>query len=134
MLRWIFSLIILLNIGFSARVLQPEKTLSISAPTLKWQFGGCTSWCQTGWYSSPVVADLDENGSMEIIAGAYSFFILNGVDGSLKQSAIASPSGARIWPDIALADLENDGDVEIIVAYGGGYVRVFEIGERPTEL
>jgi hypothetical protein len=126
MIRWIVSSIILINIGFSAILTQPKQTLSISVPTLKWQYGGCTSWCQTGWYSSPVVADLDGNGSMEVIAGAYSFFILNGIDGTLKQPAIAPPaSNLRIWSDIALADLENDGIQEIIVAYANGYLRVF---------
>jgi len=30
---------------------------ALQAPMLKWQRGGCTSWCETGWYSSPAVAD-----------------------------------------------------------------------------
>ena len=31
----------------------------LSAPVLKWQRGGCySSWCETGWYSSPAVADV----------------------------------------------------------------------------
>ena len=37
---------------------------AVQAPVLKWQRGGCFgSWCQTGWYSSPAVADLDGTGS-----------------------------------------------------------------------
>src|SRR5712692_7568307 len=33
----------------------------VSAPVLMWQYGGCTSdpYCDTGWYSSPAVVDLD---------------------------------------------------------------------------
>ncbi len=40
----------------------PTKTTStIAAPVLKWANGGCySSWCETGWYSSPAVADLDD--------------------------------------------------------------------------
>lgn len=98
---------------------------AIQAPLLKWQHGGCySSWCQTGWYSSPAVGDLDGDGSPEIIAGAYSFFILNGADGSLKLPAI-DPPGDRIWPDIVLADLENDGSLEIVTAHGSGYLNVY---------
>jgi len=124
---WITSILIifiLAAIGFGTQPLEPQM---IYTPILKWQNGGCTSWCETGWYSSPGVADLDKDGNIEVIAGAYSLFILNGNNGTLKQAAIAPPtSGSRIWPDIVLADLENDGDLEIVSAYGGGTVRVFD--------
>lgn len=41
---------------------------AIAAPVLKWQRGGCfASWCQTGWYSSPAVVDLDGDGVREIV-------------------------------------------------------------------
>src|SRR5438874_30057 len=33
-----------------------------SAPVLMWKNGGCTSWCQNGWYASPAVTDLDGDG------------------------------------------------------------------------
>ena len=60
---------------------------AIQAPVLKWQNGGCySSWCETGWYSSPAVADLDGDGTMEVIGAAYTLFVLNGEDGSLKWS------------------------------------------------
>jgi hypothetical protein len=50
-----------------------------SAPVLKWQYKGCySSWCETGWYSSPAAADLDGNGTVEVIGGQYSYTILNG--------------------------------------------------------
>ena len=40
----------------------------IAAPQLKWQKAGCySSWCETGWYSSPAVVDLDSNGWAEVI-------------------------------------------------------------------
>ncbi|HQY94419.1 MAG TPA: VCBS repeat-containing protein, partial [Caldilinea sp.] len=45
----------------------------IQPPVLKWQRGGCfASWCQTGWYASPAVADLDGDGTMEVIAAAHA--------------------------------------------------------------
>ena len=119
---FLFLILVLISTNISA---QAAPAAAIQAPVLKWQKGGCySSWCQTGWYSSPAVADLDKNGSMEVIAGAYSFFILNGADGSLKVPAI-DPPGDRIWPDIVLADLEKDGSVEIVTAHGQGYLNVF---------
>ncbi|MCL4869538.1 MAG: VCBS repeat-containing protein [Anaerolineae bacterium] len=95
----------------------------IPAPVLKWQRGGCfSSWCQTGWYSSPAVADIDNDGQMEVIWGSYDLVALNGSTGALKWRA---PSGGRVWPDIALADLTGDGDLEIIVGRGSDSLTVY---------
>ncbi|MCD4842924.1 MAG: hypothetical protein K8R25_00355, partial [Methanosarcinales archaeon] len=56
----------------------------IAVPVLKWQHGGCyNSWCETGWYSSPAVADLDGDGSIEVIGSAYSIVVLEGKTGEL---------------------------------------------------
>ena len=90
------------------------------APQLKWERGGCTSWCETGWYSSPAVADLDGDGTLEVIAGAYTVFILNGEDGT-EQRRVDTP-GSRVWPGVVVADLDNDGDLEIVTAQGDGYL------------
>jgi uncharacterized repeat protein (TIGR01451 family) len=98
---------------------------AIQPPVLKWQQGGCYgSWCETGWYASPAVADLDEDGSPEVIGAAYSIFILNGASGSPKYPAI-DPPGGRAWPGVVVADLEPDGDLEIVTAHGEGWLHVF---------
>jgi uncharacterized repeat protein (TIGR01451 family) len=92
---------------------------------LKWQYAGCySSWCETGWYSSPAVADLDGDGNPEVIGGLYKIFILNGENGSLWKE-VDTP-GSRVWPGVAVADLDDDGDLEIITAQGGGYVNVLD--------
>ncbi len=97
----------------------------VQTPVLKWQHGGCySSWCETGWYSSPAVADLDNDGEMEVIGGAYTLFVLNGNDGS-EQWSVDSP-GSRVWPGVVIADLEADNDLEIVTAHGGGYVHVWD--------
>ena len=63
----------------------PTTFSAVQAPVLKWQHGGCyASWCETGWYSSPAVADLDGDGQVEVIASAYSIVVLNGSTGALK--------------------------------------------------
>jgi uncharacterized repeat protein (TIGR01451 family) len=119
------------------------------APALKWQLGGCyNSWCETGWYSSPATADLDNDGQEEVVASAYSIFILNASTGSLEwqissghdRSEPGAPNVGRTWPGIVLADVDKDGSVEIVTAHSGGWVSVynaqgyFEPGwpQRPT--
>ena len=40
----------------------------VRAPELLWARGGCfASWCQTGWYASPAVVDLDGDASTKEI-------------------------------------------------------------------
>ncbi len=108
--------------GLQVRSAAPQ---AIAAPVLKWQRGGCySSWCETGWYSSPAVADLDGDGAPEVIAGAYKIFILNGATGALKK-AIDTP-GSRVWPGIVVVDLDHNGDLEIVTAQGDGYLNVLD--------
>jgi hypothetical protein len=102
---------------------------------LKWQRGGCyASWCETGWYSSPAVADLDRDGAPEVIASAYSIFVLAGKTGALEwkmasghdRSDPEAGNVGRTWPGIAVADLQGDGDLEIVTAHSGGYVSAYD--------
>ena len=127
------------------------STAAIQAPVLKWAYSGCSEggWCQTGWYSSPAVADLDGDGQAEVIGAAYDIYVLNGSSGALEWSIASghdrSEPGAddvgRTWPGVALGDIDGDGALEFATAHGGGWVAVynaagyFEPGwpQRPTE-
>lgn len=92
------------------------------ALTLEWQ--RChSSWCDTGWYASPAVADLDEDGTPEVYWGGYSLMAVNGASGALE--AALPVGGPRIWPSIVAADIDNDGATEIVIADGAGKVRVY---------
>ena len=96
----------------------------VSAPVLKWQRGGCTAGgCQTGWYASPAVSDLDPDGLPDVVWGAYDVVALNGADGSLKWRA---PNGNRVWPGVAVADLTGDGTLEVIAGRGGDLLTVYD--------
>ncbi len=110
---------------------------AVNAPVLKWKLGGCySSWCETGWYSSPAVADLDGDGNMEIVGSAYSIVVLDGATGALKWRVKSGhdrsepPSTVnnvgRTWPGVVVADLDGDGNLEIVTAHGGGYVSVYD--------
>ncbi len=109
---------------------------TVYAPILKWQKGGCySSWCETGWYSSPAIADVDGDGKMEVIASAYSIVALDGNTGNLKWrmnsgTDRSNPNQAnvgRTWPGIVLADVDGDSQPEIVTAHGEGYVSVYSI-------
>ena len=107
---------------------------AVQAPTLKWAYGGCySSWCETGWYSSPAVADLDGNGTMEIVASAYSIAALKGNTGEVIWRVDSgkdrnSPPGYshRTWPGIWIKDIDGDNHLEIITAHSGGIVSVYD--------
>ncbi|MEA2115087.1 MAG: VCBS repeat-containing protein, partial [Thermodesulfobacteriota bacterium] len=106
----------------------------VNPPVLKWKEGGCySSWCETGWYSSPAVADLDGNGTMEIVASAYSVVVLQGATGDVlwrvdSGKDRSSPPGFshRTWSGIWIKDVDGDITPEIITAHSGGYVSVYD--------
>ena len=101
-----------------------RTTASISAPALKWQRGGCfISWCQTGWYASPAVADLDADGRAEVLWASYDLVALDGATGALKWRAA---SNQRAWPGVAVVDLTSDGSPEVIVGRSGDQVTVYD--------
>jgi hypothetical protein len=143
-------LALLLVVGTRVPPASQASLFAVQEPVLKWQHGGCyASWCQTGWYSSSAVADLDEDGSMEVIGAAYSIFVVDGSSGTLEWSVASGhdrtePGGGdvgRTWPGVVVADLDADGALEIATAHGEGYVSVynadgyFEAGwpQQPTQ-
>ena len=111
-----------------------QANTAIGVPVLKWQRGGCyNSWCETGWYSSPATADLNSDGQVEVIASAYSIFVLNGSTGVLEwkmssghdRSEPGAQNVGRTWPGIVIADIDDDGALEIVTAHSGGWVSVY---------
>ncbi|TLN18721.1 VCBS repeat-containing protein, partial [bacterium] len=96
------------------------------APTavLKWAYGGCySSWCETGWYSSPATLDLDADGIDEIVASAYSLWALDGPTGALLWRA--GDTSRRTWLGVVVADLDLDGQSEIVIAQDDAYVSAY---------
>lgn len=94
-------------------------------PALKWAYGGCHfGWCETAWYNSPATADINGDGREEILASAYTRFALDGQTGkTLWQTAY----DYRGWPSLALADIDRDGQKEIVAAQEKGLVTVYRL-------
>ncbi|NNG02005.1 MAG: VCBS repeat-containing protein [Desulfobacteraceae bacterium] len=70
---------------------------------------------QTSWFASPVVEDLDGDGSNELIAAYYSLYAFS-ADGSLLDRA--DGNGSRIYAPHVVTDLEGDGIFEIVCGQG----------------
>jgi hypothetical protein len=128
------SLLFIMGICLFCFALYPALCSGFGAPQLQWSYGGCySSWCETGWYSSPAVADLDGNGTMQVVASAYSIVNLVGASGALNwrvasghdRAASGAGNVGRTWPNVVVKDVDNDGQAEIISAHGGGYVSVY---------
>ncbi len=94
-----------------------------AAPQLLWAYGGCAaSSCQTGWYSSPAVVDVDGDGAPEVVAGSYDVVVLDGATGGVVHRAASS---ARVWPDIGAGNLNHDGILALVVGRGDGFVTAY---------
>ncbi|GEM_PF-463816 len=136
----VYSLFLGITAGLAAGLLPTGASTvlagDIAAPQLKWQNAGCySSWCETGWYSSPAVADLDGDGRPEVIASAYSVVVLDGATGDLlwrvksghdRADSDGAGNVGRTWPGVVVADVDNDGELEIVTAHGGGWVSVYD--------
>lgn len=137
MRRLLLCLVLLTSLGVAPmnveREVQTWSSTHIAAPVLKWQRGGCTSWCMTGWYASPAVADLNGDGWPEVIWASYNIWALDGRTGNViwnvatghDRSEPNADNVGRTWPGIVVADLGGNGDLEIVTAHSGGYLSVY---------
>jgi len=67
--------------------------------------------------SSPLVFDIDGDGSQEVIFGDYSGFLhIVHANGSPVMGAWPFDTGDQIWGAPAAADIDQDDDIEIIIA------------------
>ena len=70
---------------------------------------------QTSWFASPVVADMDGDGSKELITAYYTLYVYD-ASGRLLDSAPGN--GSRIYAPHVVTDLEGDGIYEIVAGQG----------------
>jgi FG-GAP-like repeat/FG-GAP repeat len=79
---------------------------------------------ETGWFSSPGLADLDGDGRKEIVAPFYSTFVFD-AKGRLLGKGTAT-SGRAYAPGV-VADLDGDRVKEIVVGGNGGTVAAYTL-------
>jgi hypothetical protein len=91
--------------GGSATVSKPELLLTLKD---RWE---------EAWLGSPAVADLDLDGSQEIIVPRDGLLEVWNADGSLKWKF--DTGGGRIWASPVVADFRDDKKLEIGVASRG---------------
>ncbi|TAL59505.1 MAG: T9SS type B sorting domain-containing protein [Bacteroidetes bacterium] len=65
--------------------------------------------------SAPAVADIDGNGTMEVVFGADSIYVLDGITGTRKWIYPVFPGMGNQAQTPTLADVDNNGDMEIII-------------------
>ncbi|MFN8597926.1 MAG: FG-GAP-like repeat-containing protein [Anaerolineae bacterium] len=101
--------------------LSPNATFTL---TQKWQ--RCPAWyCETGWYASPAVVDVDQDGQVEALWGGYTLMSVNGSTGAIEWNR-PQGSSSRLWPGIVVADLDHNGSLEIVTASGNGIITVYD--------
>jgi hypothetical protein len=77
---------------------------------------------ETGWFSSPGLADLNGDGRLEIVAPFYSTFVFNAKGHRLGRG---TATGGRVYAPSVVTDLEGDGVPDIVVG-GSGTVAAYE--------
>lgn len=70
---------------------------------------------QTSWFASPVVYDLDGNGSNELIAAYYDVYVYSSSGTQLDKATTGS---GRVYAPHVVADLDGDGVTEVVVGRG----------------
>ena len=84
--------------------------------TLKWKY-----YTHNLLYHGPATGDLFRDGQKELLIGDYDGFLycLNAADGSVRWiDSVSKPSGGYIGAPVTLADLDNDGYLDIIYTDG----------------
>lgn len=78
----------------------------VQAPVFRMNLAG-----QTGWFASPVVADLDGDGKNELIAAYYSVYVFDRQGHLLDR---VDHNGGRVYAPHVVVDLEGDGVAEVV--------------------
>ena len=80
----------------------------------------------TGWFSSPIVVDLDGDGQREIVGPFYDVGVWDADGNLIDQIAREGIYEGRVYAPAVVSDLDGDGTMELVIAAGEGGVVAFE--------
>jgi len=107
-----------------AALLIRDVDAAVNKPKLKWKHGGClvtyAVWCDYGWYSSPYAGDINGDGKVDVIGSPGDIYRLKRNGATVWEHEVSG----RTWPSVCVADLDKDGQEEIITAHGDGSIEV----------
>ena len=125
---WLMAGLALTGAGPASPLARPAA-LPVGSLTLEWQ--RCPPWyCETGWYASPAVADLNHDGQPEVLWGGYTLMAVNGDTGVIEWNR--PMSSQRLWPSIVVADLFGNGALEVVTASSGGLASIYDSAGTPV--
>jgi hypothetical protein len=81
---------------------------------------------ETGWFSSPAIVDLDGDGQREIVVSLQSTFVF---DAAGNQRAQGTDAQVRVYAPGIVADLDQDGVMDIVVGGHEGTVAGYQLQE-----
>ncbi|HSJ97989.1 MAG TPA: VCBS repeat-containing protein, partial [Myxococcota bacterium] len=88
-------------------------------------------FCDTGWYASPGVGDVDGDGQVEVLWGGYRLIAVNGATGALEWTWPAAGNHGRLWPSPVVADVDGVPGLEIAIGNGQGELVVLDGNGNP---
>ena len=145
-----------LSLSLALTLAAPMASAATPQVTLSEQYlfaGSNGSWYTEESYNvSPVVIDLDGDGSLEVLNASYSLVVMDAATGTVEWRINAghdrssayddfnNVQNGQVFTDFEVADIDADGSLEIIIAYGNGSISVlnnqgyFESGwpQQPT--
>lgn len=129
---------VLRRIGTGVLLLLGMTLAAFAAPTLKYANAGTLgNWTEESYYNTPVVIDLDGDGTQEIVFSNYSITVLEAATGAVKwkvnsghdRSEEFSEFGKSVghtWCDAVVKDIDGDGAKEVITVHGNGLISVLD--------
>jgi hypothetical protein len=77
--------------------------------------------------STPIISDLDGDRSMEITVGTdHRVYVLEATSGD-TITAYCRSVGSDVWSTVAVGDLDNDGDLEMVAAEVDSVIHVWDL-------
>jgi hypothetical protein len=119
----------------TARVYLLENTGAPTAPS--YQLRDALDGLPAAYHFAPALGDLDDDGTPDLILGTWGGSLLhytgNG-DGSFTKAAdplLELPRGSNAMP--ALGDLDDDGDLDLVVGESAGTLTYYRNDGSPTD-